>query len=101
MNSDNPLDDALDQAEENQESSPLRDFDVDEFVSSLNEGGKSKTIGFGATPEMHQFWKDLQSADDVDIDVAESMRQHLENLAQRHPKVAEKAGRKIQIDREF
>jgi hypothetical protein len=102
MSSDNPftdaMDDAEDEASENQVSS---DFNVDEFIAGLNDGNKSETIGVAVTEDMHAVWKELRQADDVDVDVAESIRNHLENLAQRHEQAAERAGRKLQIDREL
>ena len=96
---DNPFNDAMDEAEEDEET--IGEFDVDEFIDSLNDGPKDQTIGVAVSEEMHALWKELREDDDVDVDVAESIRNHLENLAQRHQKAAEKAGRKLQIDREL
>lgn len=102
MSSDNPFTDAMDDAEsETNESQFGTSFDVDEFVADLNNGNKSETIGVAVTEDMHAVWKELRQADDVDVDVAESIRNHLENLAQRHEQAAERAGRKLQIDREL
>jgi hypothetical protein len=102
MSSDNPFNDAMDDAEaETTDSQDGADFDLDEFVAGLNEGPKSETIGVAVSEDMHAVWKELRRADDVDVDVAESIRNHLENLAQRHEKAAERAGRKLQIDREL
>lgn len=102
MSSDNPFTDAMDSAEESDtdDDSSTR-FDTEEFIERLNRGTKSETVGVAVTEEMHAFWRELRQADDVDLDVADSIRNHLENLAQRHPQVAERAGRKLEIDREL
>lgn len=100
MSQDNPFNEAMDEADEEEKQS-IEDFDVDEFVAGLNEGPKDETIGVAVTEDMHKVWKELRQAEDVDIDVAESIRSHLENLAQRHRKASERAGRKLQIDREL
>jgi hypothetical protein len=102
MSSDNPFNDAMDDAEtETTDSQVGSDFDIDEFVAGLNDGDKTETIGVAVSEDMHAVWKELRQADDVDVDVAESIRNHLENLAQRHEQAAERAGRKLQIDREL
>lgn len=100
MSSDNPMNDALENAAENDTPS-LDEFDVEEFIAGLNEGSKTETIGVAVSEEMHALWKELRDSDDVDVDVAESIRSHLEDLAQRHERAAERAGRKLQIDREL
>lgn len=101
MSSDNPFNDAMDEAEESESDEPaVSKFDVDEFISGLNDGPKSETIGVAVSEDMHAVWKELRQSEDVDVDVAGSIRNHLENLAQRHSKAAERAGRKLQIDRE-
>lgn len=106
--SENPLNEQMDKVEEEMEEnatdeqdSPLDDFDVEEFIDELNEGKKTETIGIAVTEEMHKVWTQLREDDDVDVDVAESIRQHLINLAQRHQTATEKAGRKLEIDRKF
>jgi len=103
MDDDNPFGGAMDAAEEQQRSNgdTLGDFDIEEFLASLDEGTKSETIGIAVSEELHAVWKELRQSDDVDVDVAESIRQHLINLAQRHENAAERAGRKLQIDREL
>lgn len=102
MSSDNPMTDAMDEVEEQQDDQAVLDeFDVNEFIAALNEGPKTETIGVAVTEETHRLWKELRDSDDVDVDVAESIRSHLEDLAQRHPQAAERAGRKLQIDREL
>lgn len=99
--SENPFNDAMDEADEQEQSTNIEDFDVDDFVARLNDGPKDETIGVAVTEDMHRVWKELRQAEDVDVDVAESIRNHLENLAQRHEQAAERAGRKLQIDREL
>lgn len=98
--SDNQFTEAMDDAAEEQ-TDPLEGFDVEAFLSELNEGPKNETIGVAVTEEMHAFWRELRESDDVDIDVTESIRNHLEDLATRHPQAAERAGRKLEIDREL
>lgn len=100
MSSDNPFSEAVDEAADAEEST-TNDFDLEEFVAGLNEGQKTETIGVAVTEEMHAVWSELRKSDDVDVDVAESIRNHLQNLAQRHSTAAERAGRKLQIDREL
>jgi len=102
MSESNPFDDAMDQATDDKDSvQDFGDFDLDEFLAALDDGNKSETIGIAVSEELHAVWKELRQDDDVDVDVAESIRQHLINLAQRHEKATEKAGRKLQIDREL
>lgn len=101
MSSDNPFSDAMDEADETASSDqPGQNFDLEAFVEDLNNGHKTETIGIAVTPEMHAVWKELRQSEDIDVDVAESIRNHLENLAQRHATATERAGRKLQIDRE-
>ena len=101
MSSDNPFNDAMDEAEEQSGNQANSEFDVEEFLGELDDGKKTETIGIAVTEEMHSVYRELRQDDSVDIDVAESIRQHLANLAQRHPQAAERAGRKLQIDREL
>lgn len=103
MSQDNPFEEAMDSTEEQQDDSgqQLGEFDLDNFIDALDEGTKSETIGIAVNPELHAVWKELRQADDVDVDVAESIRQHLINLAQRHDRATERAGRKLQIDQEL
>jgi hypothetical protein len=102
MDSDNQFNEMMDEVEEsNTDDQPIGDFDLDEFLEELNDGKKTETIGIAVSEEMHSVWKELRQSDDVDIDVAESIRNHLENLAQRHSQATERAGRKLQIDREL
>lgn len=102
MSSDNPFDDAMDSADE-EASTPddSTEFDVDEFLTGLEGGHKTETIGIAVTEEMHAVYRELRQDDSIDIDVADSIRQHLQNLAQRHPQATERAARKLQIDREL
>ena len=102
MSSDNPFDDAMDSADE--DSSNANDdseFDVDEFLAGLEGGKKTETIGIAVTEEMHAVYRELRQDDSLDVDVADSIRQHLRNLAQRHPQATERAARKLEIDREL
>lgn len=102
MSESNPFDDAMDQATDEQDADQdFGEFDFEEFLDSLDDGKKSETIGIAVSEELHAVWKELRQDDNVDIDVAESIRQHLTNLAQRHQKATEKAGRKLQIEREL
>ncbi len=104
MSNDNPFGEAMnDVAEEkdrvDQQSSS--DFDTEPYYDALNTGVKDHTIGVSVSEEMHQFWRELQDTDDVDVNPAQSIRNHLENLAHRHPDVFERAMRKLEIDREM
>lgn len=100
MSSDNPFGEAMDEAEDSQASTDLGEFDLEEFIEGLNDGEKTETIGVAVSKDMHAVWKELRSSDDVDVDLAESIRNHLENVAQRHAGATERAGRKRQIDKE-
>jgi predicted DsbA family dithiol-disulfide isomerase len=102
MSSENPFNDAMDEAEaQSKEQTSATEFETDEFLEVLDEGKKTETIGVAVTEEMHAVYRELRNDDSIDVDVAESIRQHLANLAQRHPQAAERAGRKLQIDREL
>lgn len=83
------FDDAMDDAEE--ETTDDTETDVDAFLEAMREGPKEKTAGFGVTAEMKIFLEELREDDDVDVDPYETFRDHVENLANRHPEVAEKA----------
>lgn len=104
---DNPMNDAFDAAEDEAEvEQETRDgtgtIDLDDYYEVINDDDapKEKTIGIAVTEEMHAFYHELQDSDEMDIDVVQSMRNHLENLADRHDAVFEKAMRKLEIDRE-
>jgi hypothetical protein len=105
--SENPMTDAFDAAEDEQpesdESDTGDDFDVDRYLDALNSNSapKNKTVGVAVTTETHAFYHELQSADEVEVNPAQSVRDHLEKLAHRHPKVFERAMRKLEIEREF
>lgn len=102
--SDNPMTDAFDAAEKEQsEQSTGDEFDADRYLEALNSDGtpKEKTVGIAVTAEMHAFYHELQNADGVELNPAQSVRDHLEKLAHRHPEVFEKAMRKLEIEREF
>lgn len=98
----NPFNDALDEEEESSPS-PASEFAVDEYYDAINSASapKDKTVGIAVTEEMHAFYHELQNDETVDIDVAQSIRDHLENLAHRHDRTFEKAMRKLEIDREL
>lgn len=98
----NPFNDALDEEEESSPSSD-QEFTADEYYDAINSenASKEKTVGIAVTEEMHAFYHELQNADTVDVDVAQSIRDHVENLAHRHDRVFEKAMRKLEIDREL
>ncbi len=99
--------DAFDAAEEEQSETSGADstdgFDADQYLEALNSDGapKEKTVGIAVTTEMHAFYHELQNADQIEVNPAQSVRDHLEKLAHRHPEVFEKAMRKLEIEREF
>lgn len=101
------MSDAFDAAEKEQndkdDNEITGDFDADQYLEALNSDGalKEKTVGIAVTTEMHAFYHELQSADEVEVNPAQSIRDHLEKLAHRHPEVFEKAMRKLEIEREF
>lgn len=106
MNQDNPFGDAMDEAESESEADNGRsagpaasEFDVDAFLDGLAEGPKNKTIGIAVTDDMHAVWRQMNEDDEVEVDVTESIRNHLENLANRHRDASERAGLKQAIDR--
>lgn len=103
--SQNPMDDALDAAEQDaaDETTAGTEFDADEYYDRLDddETPKDKTIGIAASEELHAFYRELRDSDDVDVDVTESIREHLRNLARRHDEQFEKAMRKLEIEREY
>jgi hypothetical protein len=102
--SDNPMTDAFDAAEEEQtEQSAGDSFDVERYLEALNSDAalKEKTVGIAVTTEMHAFYHELQNTEGIEVNPAQSVRDHLEKLAHRHPEVFEKAMRKLEIEREF
>ena len=105
--SDNPMTDAFDAAEDEQttssDDSHSKEFDAEQYLEALNSDGapKEKTVGIAVTTEMHAFYQELQNSDQVDVNPSQSIRDHLEKLAHRHPDVFEKAMRKLEIEREF
>ena len=66
----------------------------------LDAGPKEKTIGIAVNEEMHAFYHELQDADEVEVEVSQSIRDHIEKLAHRHEGVFERAMRKLEIERE-
>jgi len=105
--SDNPMTDAFDAAEDEQtetnEGDTGNDFDVDRYLDALNSDSapKDKTVGVAVTTETHAFYHELQNAEEVELNPAQSVRDHSEKLAHRHPEVFEGAMRKLEIEREF
>jgi len=105
--SDNPMADAFDAAEEEQTETAGGDtsdgFDAERYLDALNSdtAPKEKTVGIAVTAEMHAFYRELQNADELEVNPTQSVRDHLEKLAHRHPEVFEKAMRKLEIEREF
>jgi hypothetical protein len=108
MSQENPFGEAMDEAESDGEGraddeqnavAPPSEFDVDAFLDGLSEGPKNKTIGIAVTDDMHAVWRQMSEDDDVEVDVTESIRNHLENLANRHRDASERAGLKQAIDR--
>lgn len=101
------MSDAFDAAEEEQSADDDVDvgggFDAEQYLEALNSDGapKEKTVGIAVTTEMHAFYQELQNADEVEASPAQSVRDHLEKLAHRHPEIFEKAMRKLEIEREF
>jgi len=103
---DNPMVDSFDAAEDEQagkNNGSSNDFDPEEYLEALNSDGapKEKTVGIAVTTEMHTFYQELQASAQVEVNPAQSVRDHLEKLAHRHPDVFEKATRKLEIEREF
>lgn len=100
--SDNPFNEAMDEAEEAEtDGDTAEGFDAERYFDMLGKGPKEHTIGFAVDEETYRFYKELREDDDVDIDPAQSFRDHLENLAHRHEKTFERAMRKLEIDREL
>jgi len=99
--------DAFDAAEDEQTESNAggrnQEFDAEQYLEALNSDGapKEKTVGIAVTTEMHAFYQELQNSDQVDVNPSQSIRDHLEKLAHRHPDIFEKAMRKLEIEREF
>lgn len=105
--SDNPFDDALSEAESDAQSDAgdaegqASGFDVDDYLAELaaDEPPKEKTIGVAVNQMMHAFFHELSEAEEIDFDPRESIREHLRTLAQRHPEIAERAAKKVAVDR--
>lgn len=96
----NQFTDAMDEAEDEQaQEESASSVDVEEFLAELSDGAKNQTVGFAVTEDMKKFHDEFKRADDVDVDLAESFRDHLENLANRHPEVAERAAKKLAVER--
>jgi hypothetical protein len=103
--SDNPFSEAMDEAAAETTSADKGaselEFDLDGYFDALNTGPKEKTIGIAVNEEMHAFYHELQNADEVEIEVSQSIRDHIEKLAHRHEQVFERAMRKLEIEREY
>ncbi len=101
--SENPFNEAMDEAEGDADGvgDAEPEFDLDRYYDALNAGPKEKTIGIAVNEEMHAFYHELQDADEVEVDVSQSIRDHIEKLAHRHEQVFERAMRKLEIEREY
>lgn len=101
----NPMEDAFDDAEEEATTtdSNSTEFDIKAYHERLEDGDtpKDKTVGIAVSEELHAFYRELRDSEDVDVDVTESIRDHLRNLAHRHDEEFEKAMRKLEIEREY
>ncbi len=102
--SDNPFNEAMDEAEKeatSDDSTTEREFELNRYYNALDAGPKEKTIGIAVNEETHAFYQELQDADEVEVDVSQSIRDHIEKLAHRHEQVFERAMRKLEIEREY
>lgn len=101
--SDNPFNEAIDEAadETAEDGDGPPEFDLDRYFNALDAGPKEKTVGIAVNEEMHAFYHELQDADEVEIDVSQSIRDHIEKLAHRHEEVFERAMRKLEIEQEY
>jgi hypothetical protein len=102
--SDNPFNEAMDEAEEEStdtDGNAGSGFDIDRYYDAADAGPKTETVGIAVNEEMHAFYKELQDADEVEVDVSQSIRDHIEKLAHRHEQVFERAMRKLEIEREY
>ena len=101
--SENPFNDAMDEAEGDADDSgdTESEFDLDRYYDALDAGPNQKTIGIAENEEMHALYHELQDADEVEVDVSQSIRDHIEKLAHRHEQVFERAMRKLEIEREY
>lgn len=106
---DDPFGEAMDAAESaaaddetgERASEDVDSFDLEAFLETVSEGEKTKMLSIRVTPEMHRLWRELREDPSVEVDVPESIRNHIETLAHRHPTAAERAGRKLAIEREL
>jgi len=101
--SENPFNEAMDEAEGDagDGGDAESEFALDRYYDALDAGPKEKTIGIAVNEEMHAFYQELQDADEVEVDVSQSIRDHIEKLAHRHEQVFERAMRKLEIEREY
>jgi len=93
----NHFDDALDGADESEKNESTDD--LEELWKAASAGGTSKTIGIGVNEELHQIYNELQDAEDVDVNLPQAFRDHILTIAKRHPEVAEKAHKMLQVKR--
>ena len=101
-----PLTDAMDDVEEEQQREDRTrrqgGFDVEGFLEELGEGTKSETIGIAVTEEQRAVWKELRkpsSEGGTDVDLAQAFRDLIDKHANMNKTAAERAGRKLEIDR--
>lgn len=103
--SDNPFNEAMDEAEEpnggDEHEKSDGEFNLNRYYNALDAGPKEKTIGIAVNEELHAFYHELQDADEVEVDVSQSIRDHIEKLAHRHEEVFERSMRKLEIEREY
>jgi hypothetical protein len=99
--SENPFNDAMKEEEGESTEESTEEFDLDRYYEALDAGRKEKTIGIAVNEEMHAFYHELQDAEEVEIEVSQSIRNHLEKLAHRHDQVFERSMRKLEIEREY
>lgn len=97
------MDEAMEEVEEADNESEAGTFDVEDYYARIDSGDapKDKTIGIATSEELHAVYRELRDSEDVDVDVTESIRNHLRDLAHRHEQEFEKAMRKLEIEREY
>lgn len=74
---------------------------TESFIERANAPSASKsehTVGVGVSEEMHYLYRELKTADEVDVDIAQSFRDQIERLARRNEDVADRARQKYELD---
>lgn len=102
MNNDNQFGSALDEQDDDQPAdSEDGGDDLDRFLDAMAASGeKDKTVGVGVSEEMHYVYRELRNADEVDVDIPQSIRDQIERLARRHEDVADRARQKYELDQQ-